>query len=244
MFKNINPEQIAFWLKKHLKKILFVFSLMTLLALAFIGWSEWRKKEETKIQNSLYEYQEALNKLRERIEVDKKNTLDFLIESDEKKFVPTEEMKKKADLYERAITQHQSYQASAVFAIDLADFYYEYGEIEKAKELLLLFAFPKKASNIYHLASFQLASYYMDEKDCEKALALLEALSLNEKAEYMHLESHLQQALCLEHLKHYEQALRKYEDILNKDPEGYTGRLARDYKKILILNKNSARKEK
>ena len=78
----------------------------------------------------------------------------------------------------------------------------------------------------------------MDEKECEKALALLEALSLNEKASSFHLESDLQQALCLEHLNRYEQALEKYENILSKDSEGYIGRLAQDYKKILVLNRN------
>ena len=125
----------------------------------------------------------------------------------------------------------------------MADFYYRYGEREKAKELLSLFAFPKKVSSLYHLASFQLAAYYMDEKECKNALVLLSDLSLNKKAATFHLESDLQQALCLESMNRYEQALHKYEKILNKDPGGYTGRLAQDYKKLLILNKN-LKKEK
>ena len=35
-----------------------------------------------------------------------------------------------------------------------------------------------------------------------------------------------------------ELALQKYDKVLNTDPEGYTGHLAQDYKKLLIINKN------
>ena len=240
---NITSEQIAFWIKSHFKKILFVFCIFVLAGFAFIGWNAWKKNQDNKIQDSLYELQKALNQLVEDTEEkDEKGALNLFAGLNDKKIpVFTKEMKEKASSYEEAIKQNQNSKISAVFSIDLADFYYKRGETQKAKELLSLVAFPKKPLGIYHLASFQLAAYYMDKKECEKALALLEALSLNEEASSFHLESDLQQALCLEHLNRYEQAMEKYEGILNKDPEGYIGRLAQDYKKALILSRNLKR---
>ena len=243
MFLNteMTSERIALWLRTHLKKILAIFFLSVLTGFAFIGWKEWKEREEKKIQNSLYELQKALKQLVDKAEgkQDEKQP-DFLPDLDQQKnLVLTEEMKEKASLYEEGLKQNLKSRVSAVSAIDLADFYYRYGETEKAKELLHLFALPEESSSIYHLASFQLAAYYMNEEKCEEALTLLEGLSSNKKASYLHLEISLQQALCLEHLGRYEQALHKYEDILNKDPEGYTGRLAEDYKKTLVLNRNS-----
>ena len=242
---NINAERVAFWVKNHLKIILFFFFLSILTGFAFIAWKEWQEKKGKQIWNALYEVQKSLKQLVENTEgKQKEKTLNFLDPDKQKPLIFNEEMKKKADLYEKTIKQFQKNTSSAAFAIDLANFYYKYGETKKAKELLLPFALPKKTSSIYHLLSFQLATYYMNEKECEKALALLEELNSNKKASYFHLESDLQQAICLEHLNRYEQALHKYENILNKDPEGYTGRLAQDYKKTLILNRNSVKTEK
>ena len=243
--KNISSEQIALWIRSQIKKILFGFSFFVLMAFVFIGWNQWKKDQEIKIQDSLYKFQKSLNALAKNPErPSKEKNLKLLIDSEKNKtLVFTQEMKDKARSYEEAIRESQKRRISAVYAVDLANFYYQRGEMKKAKELLVLFAFPEKSSSIYHLASFQLATYYMNDKECPKALELLSALVLNKKAVPFHLEGDLQQALCLEHLNRYEQALHKYEAVINKDPEGYTGRLAQDYKKLLILNRN-IKKEK
>ena len=68
------------------------------MVLAFIGWKEWREKEEKKVQDSLYELQEALNKIVEnKEEKAKRKMLDFPTDEEEKKaLVLTKEMKEKA----------------------------------------------------------------------------------------------------------------------------------------------------
>lgn len=242
--RRVKPEQVVSWVQRNFRNILFVLSFLSLTALAFIGWSWREERQERKIQDSLYGLQHSLKKLLKEDDQGAKNLTNILESLKEKAPPPfTSEMKDKAFLYEQAIRQNQSRPVSVIFAIDLADFYYQRGEREKARELLSLFAFPTKPSHSYHLASFQLASYYMSDKKCEKALPLLSAIQKNEKAGYFHLESQLQQALCLEYLSRYEQALNKYEDIINKDPEGYTGRLARDYKKLLVLKRNLKEKK-
>lgn len=232
---NVSSRQIAFWLRERIKKILFVFSLLAFCALAFIGWSQWRKDQGKKVRDSLYEMKKSLTLLAEGAEGEKAPGGAALKETDPPPFTP--EMKSQAVLYEKALRQNQKSSVSPPFAVDLADFYYRRGEREKAKNLLAPFALPGKSSSLYHLASFQLASYYMDERDCEKALPLLSGLSSNEKAEAWRLESALQSAICLERAGRWDQALHKYEDLINKDPEGYMGRLARDYKKLLILSR-------
>ena len=226
---NITSEQIALWIRIHFKKILIIFSSFVLLGIAFIGWVEWQKKQERTIQDSLYKFQQALNTLEKK----------KIKKTEQKKtFVMTEELESKALLYERAIKKYPKSKIAVVSAIDLADFYYRHSEIKRAIDLLSAFAYPERASSTYHLLSFQLAGYYMDEEKCEKALTLLKKLNLNKKAVAFHLESDLRQALCLEHLNRYGQALSKYEIISNQDSEGYIGRLARDYKRLLMLKQN------
>ena len=243
--KGITSNQIAFWMRVRIKTILLALFFIVLMACAFIGWNRWKEEQENRIQDSLYAFQKSLHVLVGDPErQSKEKNLNLLTNSGKHKPpVFNQEMKDKARSYEEAIRENQKSRISAVYAVDLADFYYQRAESKKAKELLALFAFPEKSSSIYHLASFQLVNYYMDDKECSKALELLSVLVLNKNAVPFHLEGNLQEALCLEHLNRYEQALHKYEAVINKDPEGYTGRLAQDYKKLLILNRN-IKKEK
>ena len=83
----------------------------------------------------------------------------------------------------------------------------------------------------------------MDGGECEKALPLLQALGSNSKALVFHLEAGLREGLCLEDLNRLEEAKDSYEKISLQDPEGYTGRLAKDYKKLLILSEKLDKKK-
>ena len=234
---NMSMEKIVYWIRKHLKKILSCIIFFILLGLSFIAWSEWREEQNRKLQDSLYELQTSLNKVIET-QKEKKNK-----SKTAQTFVFSEEIKNQLDFYEQTIRQNHKSIIAATFAMDLADLYYRHKEEKKAKEFLSLFVSSKSSSSLYHLLSFQLAAYYMDGKECNKALTLLKSLSKNKKALSFHLESNLQQALCLEHLGFYEQALHKYEQVINQDPKGYTGRLAKDYKALLILDKKLKKKK-
>ncbi len=229
-------ERIALWIKQNFNSIVFVLSFFALIALAFIGWNQYVKQREKQAQESLYQLKKAWQSA---LDAEVKKTKGKALSANKKKAAQlSPEIRERTSAYEEAIRQEQTSRTGAVFAIDLADFYYQRGEEEKAKSLLSLFAFPERPSSLYHLASFQLASYYMSAKECEKALDILSKLSLNKKAAPFHLESDLQQAFCLEHLKRYDQALNKYNSVINKDPEGYTSRLAQDYKKMMELSRN------
>lgn len=235
--KNITSEQISLWIGQNFRGLIVAFSSFALIALAFVGWGQWIKKEEIKIQNSLYGFQQSLNKLTGEPK-EKENPLDFLDKPKKKeKLVFNQEMKDKARLYDEAIRKNQKSRVAVSFAVDLANFYYQRDEKQKAKELLSFFALPNKSLDSYQLASFQLAGYYMDDRECEKAMPILSDLIKNKNAGFLHLEAELQSAICLEHLKRYNQALNKYESIINKEPEDYIGRLAQDYKRLLILKR-------
>ena len=225
---GIQAEDIALWIKRYFKAIALVFFLAGLIAMAFIAWHKWQENQEKKTQDSLYKLKSDLKAL----------IKDSKTANQNKPLALSREMKDKAKIYEEAIKKSQKSRAGAVFSIDLADFYYQRGAKQKAKDLLSLFAFPEKSSSLYQLVSFQLSSYYMDEGECEKALALLSALRSNKKAVPFHSESDLQQGLCLERLGRYDLALSKYEAVINKDSANYVSRLAEDYKKLLLLKRN------
>ncbi|MDE0092647.1 MAG: tetratricopeptide repeat protein [Oligoflexia bacterium] len=232
LFKSMTREQLILWVRKNLKMILSAFVVAILLSVCFLTWNWWKKKQEYKAQVSLYRLQRSLQALLPEEET----PFNFLKTKDvQKEFVLTKDMEQKALLYEQAIKRSQRFQTAVSFAIDLADFYYRYGQKEKAKEVLSLFAFPLKSHSLYHLAVFQLAGYYMNEKNCEKALPLLSQLSSNEKASAFHLESRLQKSLCLESMNRYTEALGEYEKLDSENPDSYIGRLAQDYKRLLIL---------
>ena len=234
--KSFTREQLILWLGKNLKVILSVCVVTAVIAISVLTWNWLQKKREYKAQADLYTLKMSLKALTK--EDDNKNPLSFFKkESAEKELVLTEDIEQKALFYEQSIKQNQSFQTAVSFAIDLSDFYYRYGRKEKAKELLSLFALPLKKHSVYHLAVFQLASYYMNEKDCEKAFLLFSQLISNKKASAFHLESRLQRALCLEALNRSKEALEEYEKINIENSENYIGRLAQDYKKLLILKK-------
>ncbi len=234
---RLRPDQISAKIKGNLKGILLFCSISTVLILAFIAYDQREESLEKKAQAVLYEFKESLTLLEEKLE--NKNSAQKTLDSDSA--TPDENIQQKlrdqAQAYEEALRQKQRHKISVAFAIDLADFYNRQGDSHKAIKLLLLFALPKKSSSLYQMASFQLASYYMDRGECAKALPLLSALTLNKKAQPLHLESRLQEALCLENMNRYDEALARYTDLAQEDPEGYMGRKAQDYKNLLLLNR-------
>ena len=232
--KSFTREQLVLWIGTNFKLILSVFAVMVLIATSALIWNWQKKEQEYKVQASLYKLKMSLKALTK--EDDSKNSFSFLKqESAKKELVLTEGMKQRASLYEQSIKKNQKFQTTVSFAVDLADFYYRYNQKEQAKELLSLFALPLERRSVYHLAVFQLAGYYMNERECGKALPLFSQLISNETALAFHLESRLQRALCLEFMNRSKEALEEYEKINIENSEDYIGRLAQDYKKLLIL---------
>ena len=247
--KYLDSARIALWLKNNFYILLSFLALAVLIGLAEIGRRELTHKKESRIQGQLYEQKRAFKLLKAKAEAKEKTeetkkgkaavpppSTNILGEPPPPAFKWTEALREQASLYEKVIRTHHKNKISLPFAIDLADIYHQSGEIEKAKELLMLFAFPDRASSLYHLASFQLSAYYADAKECEKALPLLIALGSNLKASAFHLDAGVREGLCLEDLNRPQEAKDRYEKLSLQDPNGYVGRLAKDYKKILILS--------
>ena len=232
-FKAITREKIVSWQLENLKAILSFISILIFIAVAILTWNWQKKQQEYKAQVALYKFKLSLKDLTKEDE-DNKN-FNFLKKEEDKKLVLTQDMEKLASSYEQVIKEQKKFQTAVASAIDLADFYYRYGKKEQAKKLLSLFAFPLKKHSLYHLAVFQLVSYYMNEKDCEKALPLLSKLISNKKAKAFYMESRLQKALCLEAEGKSKLALEEYEKLNIENSDNYLGRLAKDYKSLLIL---------
>ena len=236
MFDTLSKSP-ALWIKSHFQAILSVMAVCALAGLGFIGYKTWSEKQNQQVRKSLYQLKKSLYDMDPNKE-DPKALPDLLKDQQLKSLKLTPKMKETAAQYAELIKKRHKTKASAEFALDLADFYYRYNEKEKAKSLLALFALPKKTSAVYHLIAFQLASYYTNPAECEKALALLEALRQNKKAIAFHQESALKEGLCFELTGQKDKALARYEEILQKDPDSWTGQQAQDYRRILILSRN------
>jgi len=238
---SLDTDKIILWLQNHFVALLSSFVLFVCMGLGFIFFDKWSHSQEIKAKNQLSSFQKSLQDLME--EPEQKDPFDL------KDLILTDEMKAQASLYKKAIEDNKKYKISVSFAIDLADFYYRYGEKTTAIELLSQFAKPTEKETLNQLASFQLASYYMNDKNCEQALSLFEKLLSNPFAEGFSPEARLQTGVCLEHLNRYQEAIKEYDRVAIENPDTYLGRQAKDYKQLLILKQklnkeNSKDKEK
>ena len=228
---NINTNQIIIFLQNYFKVISAVFLFFVALGLAGLFFQNWNKNQEEKAKDRLLFVQKALQDLVKEPE-EKENPFDI---SEEKELILTDEMKTRAEAYKQAINENKKYKISVYFAIDLADFYYRYGDKETAFQFLSPFSSPLSKNTLSQLVSFQLASYYMNDEKCDLALGLFEKLLSNKFAEGLFLETRLQKGICLENLNRYKEAIQVYDSLSIENPDTYMGRQAKDYKRLLIL---------
>lgn len=241
MFKW-DVAQIIAWLQSHFKLLAVAVFLCVLAGLGYIFFNKWNESQEEKAKDSLVLFQKSLKDLEKSLEEEDSNLFDFPQEEEE--LVLTDEMKTKAGAYKKALEENKKYKISLYFAIDLADFYYRYGETKTAIQLLSQFTSPLAKETLSQLASFQLASYYMNEKKCEPALDLFDKLLSNKSAKGFFKESQLQKGICLEKLNRYREALKEYDSLAVQNPGSYIGRQAKDYKRLLILKQKLNKKTK
>ena len=222
------------WMQNNFVVLLSSFVVLVFVGLGLISLNKWNQNQAEKVKNTLVSFQKSLQNITEEPE-EPEETNPFNLSEEKKDLLLTDEMKTQATAYKKAIEENKKYKISVYFAIDLADFYYRYGEKAIAIELLSHFAAPKAKEALSQLASFQLASYYMNDKKCEPALSLFEKLLSNKSAEGFYNESRLQKAVCLESLGRYQEALKEYDILIIENPDTYIARQAKDYKNLLIL---------
>ena len=238
-----SADRITLWIGANFRVILFALGLFLFAGLAWVGWTEWRAKRESQAYNILYTAQSALQKAGEKANgkgyraSGREHLLAQIMGKgkEKKELVYSEEMRRRAGAFEKSLRGLKNSMAAAAFAIGLADFYRLHEKKEKARQLLSLFAFPKKDSPLYHLASFQLVFYHMEEKDCGKALPFLQSLADNKKAAPFHREAYLQMGLCLEEQNQDERARVFYRKVLAGNKEDSAALLAKEYLRLLKL---------
>ena len=240
MFK-INMDQVISWIYRNFKVLLAVSILVVVVSLLFITFNILKKDREKTAKNTLISFQKSLNSLIEEPKT-KPNAFALPLQEEEKELILTDQMKTQAQAYKQAIENHRKFKITVYFAIDLADFYYRYGQKELAADLLSDFSSPLAKNTLNQLASFQLASYYMNEKECDKSLTIFEELISNQSAKAFHLESRLQKGICLEHLNRYKEALAEYKSLSIENTDSYLSRQAKDYEKLLILKQKMGKK--
>ena len=240
MFK-INTDQVISWTYRNFKVLLAISLLFVVAALLFITFNMVKKDREKVAKNTLISFQKSLNSLIKKPKTESK-AFALPLKEEEKELVLTDQMKTQAQAYKQAIENHRKFKVTVYFAIDLADFYYRYGQKELAEDLLSDFSSPLAKKTLNQLASFQLAAYYMNEKECDRSLAIFEGLISNQSAKAFHLESRLQKGICLEHLNRYKEALAEYKSLSNESPDSYLSRQAKDYEKLLILKQKMEKK--
>lgn len=253
------PDQkIVLWIQEHLKPILIGTGLICMLGLSAFAWFQWERHREKQAYDRIYLYQAALEKAHKKVNGEnykrgRKNITDFFKPKDDKPFVYSEDMKKKAGDYEKAIKEGQNTLAAAVSAIDLADFYYQAGEKGKAISLLSSFAQRKKrflpvffrgrpSSSVYTLIRFQLAGFYMNKKNCKKALPLFSAITETKKAKPFYPEAWLQMGLCYEQLQDVAQVEEMYGKIKDQSPDSAIAQTAEVYLRLFKISQKKKNK--
>ena len=245
-------QKIILWLQEHWKPIVFGMGLICVLGLSAFAWFQWKGHQEKQAYDRIYIYQAALEKAYkaangENYKRGRRNITDFFKPKADKPFVYSEEMKRKAGDYERAIQMDQGTLAAAVSAIDLADFYYQTEAKEKAVSLLFPFAHRKadflsilfegnRFSSIYTLIRFQLAGFYMNEKNCEKALPLLSAITETKRAKPFYPEAWLQMGLCYEQLQDVARVEEVYGKIKDQYPDSIIAQTAEVYLRLFKIS--------
>ena len=170
-------QKTALWIQDHFKAVLFGAGFVCILGLSAFARIQWEKRQEKQAHDRLYLHRSALEKAHKKANGENhkrgaKNIADFFKPKKEAPFIYSDDMKAKAGGYEEAIKKNQKTLAAAAAAVDLADFYYQAGEKEKALSLLSLFSHrrrsvlfrDKRSSSVYTLLRLQLAGFYMDEK--------------------------------------------------------------------------------
>ncbi len=239
--KKITIQSINSWIYQNFKFLLIVVGICLFCLIAGGVFLEWQSSHIKKVYGELYKIQRKLQVAGEKANgknyrKQNKDISSFLNKAkDKKSFVYSEDMKSLSQKYEEILKNYKGQKVGAVFAIDLADFFYLNGEKERALSLLSLFTFPKKKSSIYHLVSFQLANYYMDEKNCEKALAIWKPLRTNKTAVSFHKNAHLQSALCHEQMKNYAEAKKLYTKIIKNSFNELDKKKFQEYIYLLTL---------
>ncbi|MCY4513495.1 MAG: hypothetical protein OXB86_07385 [Bdellovibrionales bacterium] len=245
-------QRVASWIQKHFRNILFGIGFICVSGLSAFAWFQWEEYREQKAYNRIYIHQSAFEKAYKKANGDNhkrgaRSVVDFFKPKKEVPFVYSNEMKTKAGQYEDAIRSNQSALAGAAAAIDLADFYYQAGEKEKALALLSLFShrqqkfllslFGKnRSSSVYTLLRLQLAGFYMDKKNCEKALPLLSMITETKSAQPFHPEAWLQKGLCYEEMKDVFRVEEAYGTIKANYPDSPVAQTAEVYLRLFKIS--------
>ena len=245
-------QKTTSWIQDHLKPILFSTGFICVCGLSVFAWFQWEKREEKQAYDRIYIYQSAFEKAYKKANGENhkrgaKSIVDFFKPKKDTPFVYSDEMKTKAGKYEEAIRKDQKALAGAAAAIDLADFYNQVGEREKALSLLTLFSHrsqnflsflfkEKHFSSVYTLIRLQLANFYMDEKDCEKALPLLSLVTETKNAKPFHPETWLQIGLCYEQIQDTLRVEETYEKIKAQYPDSPVAQTAEVYLRLFKIS--------
>ena len=234
------------WIQNNRGYVIFGLGCACLLGLSFFAWYQWRGYVERRAYEKIYPYQADFETAYQKANGENHrrgvvSLSDIFTRRESPPFVYSEEMKKKSEDYEKALKSLGNIAASAVSAVDLADFYHKAGERKKAMALLSFFLQRNLSSSVQALIRFQLAGLYMDEKNCEKALPLLLQIIKDKKARPFHPESRLRYGLCQEQMNASALAEEAYTEIMKEYPGSVTAGTAEIYLRLFKIEGRSGK---
>ena len=237
--------RIIRWIEQELKPILGLCGLIIVGGVGALSWSQWSDYENQKLYSKLNVFKVKLNlAIKEANKGEdfrnKETVLYKMFKKEVAQPIYSETMNQIALEYEQNINEVIGKKVTGIFAIDLADYFYQKKETQKAQNLLSSFIKNKKPKTFVQLAYMQLISYYIDQNKCNEALILLDKITNTKTAKPFHAEAFVQKGICYGELKQWGQAKKMYEKSLDLSDEPFHRRIVSNYLRILKFNQKQS----
>lgn len=240
--KKALDQKIIQWVEQNFRYVLGLCGILLFGCVAVLVWSEWSKSQDQKIYSEIFIFKSKLDKA--TLEAnngsnfrDKSQSFYRAFKKDTPEPVYSDKMNQVALEYEKKIKNHINKKVAGFFVIDLADYFHQKGEIQKAQNLLALFLKDRKPKKFLLIVYMQLISYYMDQGNCSKALPLLDRIIKTDNARTFHSEAFVQKGVCYAKESKWDQAEKMYRSSLDLSEDPFHKKMMLNYLKVLKFNK-------
>ena len=235
-------QRIITWIQNQFRFIVILCITSLVLGIGYLSWFKWSQYQETKIYSKLYVFKKSLTQsIMEANEQEnfreKDENIYKILKKDFSQPVYSQKMNQISLAYEEKIKTFINKKITGLFVIDLADYYYKKGDVQKAQNLLSSFIVGKKPTGFIQLAYLQLISYYMNKTSCSKALPLLDKITEAKTAKPFHAEAWMQKGICYEEQKEWGKAEEMYKQSIKQASSPFYKKMAADYLRALQFNK-------
>jgi len=215
------------------------------------GFAAYQAKANRDLRSKLYAYEKQISELEKKLydEALKATEVGNKKGSKAKDKLALPEVKKDAASFEKnflsltepfdaEIRKQATKDAARASAIFLADFYVEYDQPSRARELLTnVVKQGEQKGLIAGLAKMQLGGLLMSKEDCGQAVTLFGEILNEARLGFLEASALLRRGVCYLQLGNYEKAEADFQKIKVQHGDSEAARLADTYRRLGILEK-------